>query len=170
LREWISKGGKVVALESAVAAFARLDWSGLKVKKADEPAAKEKEKDPYAALTIFENRERDYVRNITPGSIYKVELDNSHPLAFGYPNYYFTLKMDDNIYDFMSGGWNVGVVKKEGQLAGFVGSRLKDRLKDGMLFGAQPIGRGSVVYITDDIVFRNFWENGKLMLCNAVFF
>ena len=170
LRDWISKGGKVVALESAVAAFARLDWSGLKPKKADEPTTKEKEKDPYAPLTIFENRERDYVRNITPGSIYKVELDNTHPLAFGYPNYYFTLKMDDNIYDFMSGGWNVGVVKKEGQLAGFVGSKLKDRLKDGLLFGAQPIGRGSVVYITDDIVFRNFWENGKLMLCNAVFF
>ncbi len=166
LREWISKGGKVVALESAVAAFARLEWSGLKSKKTDEA----KEKDPYAPLSLFENRERDYVRNITPGSIYKVELDNSHPLAFGYPDYYFTLKMDDNIYDFMTSGWNVGVIKKEGQLAGFVGSKLKDRLKDGLLFGAQPIGRGSVVYITDDVMFRNFWENGKLMLCNAVFF
>lgn len=168
LRDWISKGGKVVALESAVAAFARLEWSGLKSKKSDE--ATTKEKDPYAPLSLFENRERDYVRNITPGSIYKVELDNSHPLAFGYPNYYFTLKMDDNIYDFMNGGWNVGVIKKEGQLAGFVGSRLKDRLKDGLLFGVQPVGRGSVVYLTDDVMFRNFWENGKLMLCNAVFF
>jgi hypothetical protein len=168
LRDWISKGGKVVALESAVAAFARLEWSGLKSKKTDE--ATTKEKDPYAPLSLFENRERDYVRNITPGSIYKVELDNSHPLAFGYPNYYFTLKMDDNIYDFMNGGWNVGVIKKEGQLAGFVGSRLKDRLKDGLLFGVQPVGRGSVVYLTDDVMFRNFWENGKLMLCNAVFF
>jgi hypothetical protein len=26
------------------------------------------------------------------------------------------------------------------------------------------------VYITDNIMFRNFWENGKLMLCNAIFF
>jgi hypothetical protein len=39
-----------------------------------------------------------------------------------------------------------------------------------LLFGAQNIGRGSVVYITDNIMFRNFWENGKLMLCNAIFF
>jgi hypothetical protein len=167
LRDWISKGGKLVALESAVAALSRLDWSGIKSKKSDEGV---KDKDPYAPLAVYENRERDYVRNITPGSIYKVDLDNTHPLAFGYPNYYFTLKMDDNIYDFMTGGWNVGVIKKEGQLAGFVGSKLKDRLKDGLLFGVQPVGRGSVVYITDDIMFRNFWENGKLMLCNAVFF
>jgi hypothetical protein len=69
-----------------------------------------------------------------------------------------------------SNGWNVGVLKKENQLAGFVGSKLQNRLKDGLLFGAQNIGRGSVVYITDNIMFRNFWENGKLMLCNAIFF
>jgi hypothetical protein len=166
LKDWVSKGGKVIALEGAATAFARLDW-GLKSKKADETASK----DPYDPLRSFENRERDFVRSITPGSIYKVELDNTHPLAFGYPNYYFTLKMDDNIFDFFNNtGWNVGVIKKEGQLAGFVGSKLKDRLKDGLLFGAQNIGRGSVVYLADNIMFRNFWENGKLMLCNAVFF
>jgi hypothetical protein len=166
LKDWVNKGGKLIALEGAAAAFTKLDW-GLKSKKTEEASSK----DPYDPLRSFENRERDYVRSITPGSIYKVELDNTHPLAFGYPNYYYTLKMDDNIFDFFNNnGWNVGVIKKEGQLAGFVGSKLKDRLKDGLLFGAQNIGRGSVVYITDNIMFRNFWENGKLMLCNAVFF
>ncbi|TWI85700.1 zinc carboxypeptidase [Lacibacter cauensis] len=166
LKEWVSKGGKVIALESAVAAFARLDW-GLKSKKAEG----DNSKDPYQALASYENRERDFVSTMTPGSIYKVQLDNTHPLAFGYPEYYYTLKMDDNIYEFMNGnGWNVGVLKKENQLAGFVGSKLQNRLKDGLLFGAQNIGRGSVIYLTDDIMFRNFWENGKLMLCNAVFF
>ena len=156
----------MVALEGAVAAFARLDW-GLKSKKTEEGTSK----DPYQALATYENRERDFVSTMTPGSIYKVQLDNTHPLAFGYPEYYFTLKMDDNIYEFMNGsGWNVGVLKKENQLAGFVGSKLQNRLKDGLLFGAQNIGRGSVVYITDNIMFRNFWENGKLMLCNAIFF
>jgi hypothetical protein len=166
LKEWVSKGGRIVALESAVSVFAKLEW-GLKQKKTDDAA----NKDPYDPLKSFENRERDYIKNMTPGSVYKVELDNSHPLAFGYPNYYFTLKQDDNIYDFFSGnGWNVGVIKKDAQLAGFVGSKLKERLKDGLLFGVQDIGGGNVVYITDNVMFRSFWENGKLMLCNAVFF
>ena len=78
--------------------------------------------------------------------------------------------MGDNIYEFMKGGWNVGVIKKDEAVAGFVGNKLKDRLKDGLLFGVQQIGRGTVTYLADNIMFRSFWENGKLMMCNAVFF
>ena len=106
----------------------------------------------------------------TPGSIYKVDIDNTHPLMFGYPKYYYTLKMDNVVYEFMKeGGWNVGIIKKENQVAGFVGYKLNSKLKDGLLFGVQELGKGSVTYLTDDVLFRNFWENGKLMFCNAVF-
>ena len=38
----------------------------------------------------YENRERDFIASNIPGAIYKVELDESHPLAFGYPLYYFS--------------------------------------------------------------------------------
>jgi hypothetical protein len=31
------------------------------------------------------------------------------------------------------------------------------------------MGRGSVVYMVDDPLFRSFWENGKLLFSNAVF-
>jgi hypothetical protein len=48
-------------------------------------------------------------------------MDNTHPLAFGYPGHYFTLKQDDNIYEFMKDGWNVGVIKKENQVSGLWG-------------------------------------------------
>ena len=127
-------------------------------------------KDPYVYLRKYENRVRDSVTDITPGSIFKVELDNTHPLAFGYPGYYYTLKQDNNIYEFIkSGGWNVGVLKKEKQVTGFVGSRLSQRLQDGMLFGTQQIGNGTITYLADDVLFRSFWENGKLMFANAVF-
>jgi hypothetical protein len=111
------------------------------------------------------------VRGNIPGSIFKVELDNSHPLAFGYGEFYYTLKQDDNIYEFFKdNGWNVGVIKKDNQVAGFVGSKVKEKLKDGLLFGVQNLGRGSVTYMADNPLFRNFWENGKLLFCNAVFF
>lgn len=168
-KDWINKGGRVVALEGAVAALSRAEF-GIKAKKAPD-ADKKEEKVNYEVLKKFEDRERDYIPGTTPGSIYKVELDNSHPLAYGYPGYYYTLKMDDNVYDFFKeGGWNVGVIKKDNQVAGFVGARLKEKLKDGLLFGVQQMGAGSVSYLTDNVLFRNFWENGKLLLCNAVFF
>lgn len=165
MRTWISSGGHLVALEGAVQQLSRLDWT-IRLKKEDSTA----EKNPYALLARFENRERDFIQNITPGSIYRVELDNTHPLAFGYPEYYYTLKQDDNIYEFIKeGGWNVGVLKKAGQISGFVGNKLARRLQDGLLFGTQDIDRGTITYLADNPMFRSFWENGKLMFCNAVF-
>lgn len=167
-KEWISKGGRVVALQSAVSALSKADF-GIKSKKSEE-ADKKDDKSEYEVLKKFADRERDYIPGNNPGSIYKVELDNTHPLAYGYPNYYYTLKMDDAIYDFIKeGGWNVGVIKKDNQVAGFVGATLKGQLKDGLLFGVQQIGNGSISYLADDVLFRSFWENGKLLFCNAVF-
>ena len=168
LQQWIDRGGKLVALESAVAQLSKQDWS--LVKSRNEDADTNKKKDTYAALQAFENRERGPLSNFTPGAIFKVEVDNTHPLMFGYPKHYYTLKMDDAVYEFIKdGGWNVGVLKKENQLAGYVGYKLNPKLKDGLLFAVQDLGNGNIIYITDNIMFRNFWENGKLMLCNAVF-
>jgi hypothetical protein len=31
------------------------------------------------------------------------------------------------------------------------------------------MGAGSVVVLADNPMFRQFWENGKLLFCNAVF-
>jgi hypothetical protein len=166
LKNWINSGGNLIAIEGAVAQLSRQDWSIKSKKQSDTGSSK----DPYEPLRKYEARERDFIPNTTPGSIFRVELDNTHPLAFGFPNYYYTLKQDDSIYEFIKeGGWNVGIIKKDKQVAGFVGSRLQKRLQDGLLFGVQEIGRGNVTYLTDDVIFRNFWENGKLMLSNAVF-
>ena len=166
LKSWISKGGRLVALEGGVAQLASTDWS-IKAKKADDSVDK---KDTYAALQTYDEREQTGVSSNNPGSIFKVELDNTHPLAYGYPAYYYTLKQDDILYEFIKdGGWNVGVIKKENQVSGFVGNKIKDKLKDGLVFGVQNMGQGAIVYLTDNVMFRNFWENGKLMFCNAVF-
>ena len=37
-----------------------------------------------------------------------------------------------------------------------------------MLFGVQDLGRGTITYLADDVLFRCFWENGKLMFANSV--
>lgn len=167
LKEFVANGGRIIAIENAVAQLAKNEW-GIKQKTSEEK--KDEKKDDYAALQRYEDRERNFLVNFIPGSIYKVELDNSHPLAFGYPNFYYTMKLDDNVYEFIKeGGWNVGVIKKDAQVSGFVGSKLKEKLKDGLLFGVQDFGGGQVIYLADNLMFRNFWENGKLMFCNAVF-
>ncbi|HRP55715.1 M14 metallopeptidase family protein [Agriterribacter sp.] len=166
LKNWVSRGGKLIALENAVAQLAGLD-GGIKFKKEDDDTGDKS--DQYAALKKFGDHDREFISSTTPGSIYKVQLDNTHPLAFGYPDYYYTLKMDDHVYEFIDDGWNVGVIKKDNLVAGFVGSELKKKLNDGLVYGVQDMGRGNIVYLADNVLFRNFWQNGKLMFCNALF-
>ena len=166
LKTWVRNGGKIIALESAVQQMATGDW-GFKLKK-DSDLADNKEPG-YDDLKRYENRERQNVVNNTPGAIYKITLDDSHPLAFGYPDYYFSLKMNNYVYEFMKDGWNVGVIKQENQVAGFVGSNAKNKTKDGAVIGVQSYGAGTVIYFADNPMFRSFWENGKLMFTNAVF-
>jgi len=167
LRDWITGGGKLIALQGALAQVATLDW-GIHQKKEDEE--KEEKKDEYAMLKPYANREREGVKQLIPGAIYKVQLDNSHPLAFGFPSVYYTLKQDSRIYDYLDdGGWNVGILKKDNYLSGFVGTETRRKLRDGLLFGVREMGEGKIVLMADDPLFRSFWENGKLMFGNALF-
>lgn len=166
LKTFVKEGGKIIAMERAVAKLAEAEW-GIKSREEDEKDGDKK--DDYANLHKYSNRERDEVPNAIPGAIFKVEMDDSHPLAYGYGSDYYTLKQDPAVYNFLKDGWNVGVLKKDSYVSGFVGSKLKPKIKDGLVFGVQDMGRGSVVYLADDPLFRHFWEGGKLLFSNAVF-
>jgi len=166
LQNWVRAGGKLIAMEGALDKLADSKQFDLKNK---EQAKADADKNPYQKLKVYATRERDALMENVPGAIYKVDMDNTHPLGFGYPGFYYTLKLDTKIYDYMDKGWNVGVFKKNNYLTGFAGSKSRQKLNDGVLFGVQDMGRGSVVYLVDNPLFRGFWENGKLLFSNAVF-
>jgi hypothetical protein len=164
LKDFVRTGGKLIAIDNAVSAMAGAEW-GIKTK--DDKSGEDKSE--YANVKKYADREAQSLSNSLPGDIYKMELDNTHPLGFGYPDYYFTLKQDAGMFEFLKDGWNVGVIKKDAYVAGFAGSKIKGKLKDGVVFGVQDMGSGNVIYFAEDPLFRNFWENGKLIFCNAVF-
>jgi hypothetical protein len=172
LQNWVRDGGRLIAMENTVSLLVDKKGFGIKKKedKKDDKDDKKDDKDKAPSLKIYEDRDKDALRSSVPGAIYKINLDNTHPLGYGLQQDYFTLKQTDDIYDFLGDdGWNVGTVKKDGYVSGFVGQKSKDKIKDGLLIGVQSIGRGSVVYLVDDPMFRSFWENGKLLFSNAVF-
>ena len=166
IQSWIQNGGKLIALENAVSQLA--GKRGFSLTAREEPKI-EKPKNPYFNLKKYQDRERESFQNSIPGAIYKVNLDNTHPLGYGFPDFYYSLKMDSKLYNYLDTGWNVGILKKNNYVTGMVGSQTKKLLNDGLLFGVQEIGDGSVVYLTENPLFRSFWENGKLLFSNAVF-
>ncbi|GAB5533864.1 MAG: M14 family metallopeptidase [Rubricoccaceae bacterium] len=164
LVDWVRAGGRIVALEGAVAALARHEDFGLKTRNsADADTSAD------ARLQRYADRDRASATDSNPGSIYHVQLDNTHPLGFGYPDHTYTLKRGTRALEFLEDGWNVGVIREGAPVSGFAGVDTGDRLKDTLVFGVTDIGRGELVVFLDDPLFRGFWANGELLFANAVF-
>ncbi len=169
IKEWIRAGGKLIAMERAASFLAGKEGFDLKEK---EDKNKDKSKDKSASadsLKLYVDRERTAISDETPGSIYRVNIDTSHPLGFGLSGGYYSLVQNAYNFDFLKDGWNVGYLKGNNYVAGFSGKNAKEKLKNTLLMGVQSYGRGSVVYLADDPLFRGFWYNGKLLFGNAVF-
>ena len=163
LNDWLSKGGNMIVIGRAAQSFEGRDGFGLKYKE-----NKPDESDP---ILPYDKRERESAKNLITGAIFKIKLDNSHPLAFGYDEDYFSLKLDSMSYDYLQTGYNVGYLTENTQKAsGFAGSKALKSMSKTLVFGEESHGRGSVIYMIDNPLFRSFWENGKLLLSNAIFF
>ena len=169
VKTWVRAGGRLIALEGAARFLAGGKDVLLKTKPADSTAT-DKKKNPYAALRRYANAEREQLEDRVQGSVYRVQLDNTHPLAFGYGSTYFALLREAPNYQFLpKGGWNVGVLKKNSYAAGFAGRKTQPGLTDSFVLGTQDLGRGEIVYLADNPLFRAFWQGGKLLFGNAVF-
>ncbi|GAB3994711.1 M14 family metallopeptidase [Spirosoma daeguense] len=170
LKEWIRAGGKLIAMERAAAFLAGREGFDLKEKAPQDDDKKDKKGNPADSVKLYGDRERTAISDEIPGSIYRVNMDTSHPLGFGLNDGYYTLVQNAFNFDFLKDGWNVGYLKGNNYIAGFSGRNAREKLKNTLLMGVQNVGRGSVVYLADDPLFRGFWYNGKLLFSNAVFF
>ncbi len=166
LKQWVRSGGKVIAVGRAVQSFADKDGFDLK-----ENNSEDSEDEDKGNLVAYKDRQRSNLKNFITGAIYKVKMDASHPMAFGFGDSYFSLKLGSNSYKFLENGYNVGYIEGEPtSVAGFSGEEAKKSLANSLVFGEARMGRGSVVYMVDDVMFRSFWERGKLLLVNSIFF
>lgn len=163
LKDWVRSGGKVIAIDGALRSFAGKDGFSLKYKDS------EKENDDDN-LTPYAEREREYTNKLITGAIFKTNVDNTHPMAFGYDNHYFTLKLGSSAYDILESGYNVAHLDNTKVYSGFAGKDALSELNNTLVFGEERMGNGSFIYFVDNTLFRSFWENGKLFLANAIFF
>ncbi len=160
LTDWVQNGGKLILMEDAINAFAGM--------KPFEIKAKEHPKPTTPNTRAYADKGRDDFSDAIPGAIYKVSLDNTHPLTLGLDRYY-TLVTSEKLYEPMVGGWNVGMLKPGDYKTGIAGKNIQKKIETGLLYGVQPLGKGNVVYLGSDVLFRLFWESGKQLFTNAVF-
>ncbi|MCX8472667.1 MAG: M14 family zinc carboxypeptidase [Sediminibacterium sp.] len=166
IKNFIENGGKIICLENGAWQLAKSTQWSLKLSNDNT-----EEKTKLSDLVAYENAERNYLQYSIPGAIYKVNIDKSNPLCYSFNKDYYTLKQDDKAFELNAGITNIGNLDQGNYITGFSGKKVKEKLNSQLgLFGTLNHGRGTVVFFNDDIIFRQFWESGKRLLTNALFF
>lgn len=170
LKTWVINGGRVIAIGEALAMFTTEQGFSLKAKSNNKSNEENKDRHEHAHIA-YSQQEREAVKDMITGAIFKCKVETSNPLAFGYNDNYFTLKLSANAYEWMEKGGNVVYLEKEAKpVAGFAGSKAILKQPESLIIGQESMGSGSLVYMVDNPLFRGFWENGKLFFVNALFF
>jgi hypothetical protein len=171
--DFISKGGKVIAIGGAVGQFEdRPGYHLTKFATEEEKAEAQKyieEQELLDRFLDFEGSERRLISGFIPGAIIENLIDASHPLTFGLGEKYFSLKTTDSNFKLLKGAQNVIYIPKNYQSFGFIGNKLKKSIEETVSFAVDYHGNGKVIYMIDNPLFRGFWENGNLLFSNALF-
>ena len=187
LAAWVRGGGQLVAVGGACSAFSGRDGWGLnrygEGERAEvqaeedrvQEAADERNAHDNAAQGLdplpFAAQGRDRLRYDLPGAIFRAAVDDTHPLADGYGSEYMTLRTSGRRFAALEEG-NVAVLPPgdEGRpFSGHAGEMSIPAQKGSLVAGVHNMGRGSVVYLVDNPLFRAFWKSGHRFFDNAVF-
>lgn len=163
LKEWVHNGGKLIAMGDAIKSIDGDKGFSVKLRK------KEKDTTVVDKVQTYDTSQREQIKEAITGAIFKTKVDITHPLAYGYENSYFTLKLGDDAYEYLDGGTVVYLEKETTPVAGFAGSEARKKITKSLVFGVEQHGSGQVIYMVDNPLFRAFWENGKLFFANALF-
>ncbi|HSL84699.1 MAG TPA: M14 metallopeptidase family protein [Thermoanaerobaculia bacterium] len=164
---WVRAGGTLVALQGA-AVWAEGALLGIEAEPAaeEEEAAAPLEPRPYARFR------QDVAVPLVAGTIFEAHVDETHPLAYGYApgtlpvfrDTTLTLTPSENPYDTP-----VRYTERP-LLAGYVSPQNLERLGGTPAVIATRLGRGVVIRMVDDPVFRGVWFGTAKLLSNAIFF
>ena len=161
IKAFVRNGGKLIAMQGAIKGLIGKNRFGIKEKKIETDSLNIRL--PYAAT------ERESIKNSISGAIFKAKVDPTHPLGYGYGTHYFTLKLGGEAYENLKNGTVAYLEKNILPISGFAGREAIKNISGSLVFGVEDYGRGQVVYMVDNPLFRGFWENGKLFFVNALF-
>ena len=162
VRSWVRAGGVLVGTEGGArwAARAGLVDAPLRAAPTDSTAR------PYA------DRDAAAGAQAIGGSILQVDLDPTHPLAYGYPAQVAVFKAGAALFEpaASGSGLDVGVYAAEPVLSGYASAQNRERLLGAAALKAARVGRGRVVLMDFNPAFRAFWRGTDGLLLNAVYF
>ncbi|MEM6337514.1 MAG: peptidase M14, partial [Bacteroidota bacterium] len=103
------------------------------------------------------------------GTILNVELDETHPLAFGYGASVPVFRRNTLAFgDSVESSTVVGTYAASPVLSGYASGEQEQRLASTPALVAEPNGAGEVILMPDNPSFRAFWYGTDGLLMNAI--
>ncbi len=162
IKDWVKNGGTLIGYKNAGRFFDSNELLKIDFKT---------RKDTATAIS-FEQRGDYRGAQVIGGAIFETKIDRSHPIAFGYKNE--TLPTFRNSTLFMEADKNSynNPIKYTSNplMSGYISQPNLEDLRNTAMFKMGNLGRGEVIYFTDNTNFRAFWFGTNKLLMNAVFF
>jgi hypothetical protein len=175
LAAWVRSGGVLVTFEGAAVWAGEVlfpDETGAAVDTETGPPAPEETPEAAAPRRRYGDYESERSVERLAGAIFQVEMDSTHPLAYGlsdetvpvFRDHEAVLAPSPNPYE------NVGLYAAEPLLAGYASPNNRERLAGSAALTAHRIGLGTLIRFADDPDFRAIWYGTQKLFANALFF
>lgn len=166
LDAYVKNGGTVVAIGSAIGTLQRkkLIRGGDVTSENSESA-----KDANSSRKRFADADDEAALESIAGAFFEVSVDDSHPLAFGFPDSKIPVfRTTTRRYSVPSNSYQL-IAKYESVIAGYVSEQNRNRLKSSAAAWVSPSGSGRYIMIADNPVFRGYVRGAEKFLVNAMF-
>ena len=165
IKDWVSKGNTLVTIGSASS------WA-IKKEIVSESLVETKKDSVFSRKRYIDARE--YIGSeAIGGSILSVDLDLTHPLAFGYRDKSIPVYKNNNVFLNKSESEysSVALYSKEPHIDGYVSiNNMEKNIKGSASLIVSSIGSGRVVLFADNPNFRGTWYGTNKLFLNAIFF
>ncbi len=165
IKDWVGKGNTLITIGSASS------WA-IKKEVVKESLIETKNDTIFSRKRYIDAREYSGRERIG-GSILKVDLDLTHPLAFGYRDQSIPIYKNNNVFlnksksDYSS----VAIYSKNPHIDGYVSKKnMENNLKGAASLIVSDSGSGRVVLFADNPNFRGSWYGTNKLFLNAIFF
>lgn len=163
-KDWIRKGGTVVASRSALSYLNNIGLGKFTFDKSSPNDSSHTR--PYADISEYFGAQR------IGGSIFSTKVDLTHPLLYGYDRDEVPVFRNTELFMGKSDKpfANPVIYTSSPLLSGYISKPNLEKLKNSSAVGVSTLGRGRIIGFTDNLNFRAFWYGTNKLFMNAIFF
>jgi hypothetical protein len=166
MAEWVQSGGVLIAIRQGA------EWAHDKVLYPDKKKAEELPKASQPERLLYAEKDRLEALDLVAGTIFRGQLDNTHPIGFGYADTDIASQRNTMIIFERPKNPYASVVQyaEEPLLSGYASAENQKKIAGTAMLIAERKGEGSVILFADNPNFRGIWFGNNKLFLNGLFF